>query len=262
MATPPGNFQHLVSLILSEQVEETITLDVTGMIHTTPSIVMTMRDHEGESGWFARPDRIITVLLMIMFVAKADGELTEVDFWNLYKGRVFPILYRTSSSPGVLSDVTKNVSVVFLYFRSGLGFSGRNAKVHRAGSGSRKVSAAERFKCLWNRTSHSALHRFSAPGDLFDHILDHIEVEDSTRCEPPPKSTLRPHVLKHISSPQPPGKCPSQSDTLPSADSPYPINDATSQPPSPVRGTTRHLPRSRPCFASASCSGRRLRPSH
>jgi chromatin structure-remodeling complex subunit RSC9 len=36
----------LVSLILSEQVEETVTIDVTGTIHTTPSVAVTMRAHE------------------------------------------------------------------------------------------------------------------------------------------------------------------------------------------------------------------------
>lgn len=42
----PATLKLLVSLLLSEQVEETVTLDVTGTVHTTPSASLLPRDHE------------------------------------------------------------------------------------------------------------------------------------------------------------------------------------------------------------------------
>ncbi|KAJ7110040.1 hypothetical protein C8R44DRAFT_634892 [Mycena epipterygia] len=248
----PSTVKLLVSLILSEQVEETVTLDVTGTIHTTPSIAVTMRDHELTKeeldGLLDQPEpQRCFEWMKIMFVAKTDGELTQVDFWNLYKDAFSP--YSTEHPLLVASDVIKNVSVVFTSAQAMVLQGEVQQKFVVRGVDRRKVSVAtERFKCLWNK-SQCLAPAFSAPGDLFDHVLDHIEVEDSTECacqwascpQPPlPKSALRPHVLTHISSPQPPNKHPSQSDTvtLPSADSPYPINNPTSRAPPPPRSTT------------------------
>jgi chromatin structure-remodeling complex subunit RSC9 len=42
----PGTLKLLVSLLLSEQVEETVSLDVGGTVHTVPALTVTTRDHE------------------------------------------------------------------------------------------------------------------------------------------------------------------------------------------------------------------------
>lgn len=42
----PGVLKLLVSLLLSEQSEETISIDVTGVVHTAPALTVTVRDHE------------------------------------------------------------------------------------------------------------------------------------------------------------------------------------------------------------------------
>ncbi|KAJ7161405.1 hypothetical protein C8R43DRAFT_333607 [Mycena crocata] len=246
----PGALRLLVSLILSEQVEETVTLDLTGTVHTTPSVAVTIRNHD------LTKDELDSLLsqpepqrcfewMKVMFVAKPDGELTQVDFWNLYKDAFSP--YSSEHPLLVASDVIKNVSVVFPSAQA-MVLQGEVQKFVVRGVDRRQVSvAAERFKCLWDNSKCRA-PAFAAPGDLFEHLLDHIAATDSTECpclwsscsQPSlPKAALRPHILTHISSPRPPDKPDSQSDTitLSSADSPYPINDPTSRPAPPPRRT-------------------------
>ncbi|KAJ7293158.1 hypothetical protein C8J57DRAFT_1268253 [Mycena rebaudengoi] len=251
----PSVLRLLVSLILNEQVEETVTLDVTGPVHTTPSVAVALRDHElteAELGSLipqAEPQRCFEWMKQ-MFVAKIDGELTQVDFWNLYKDAFSP--HAAEHPLLVASDVIKNVSLVFPQAQA-MVLQGDVQRFIVRGVDRRKVAvAAERFKCLWNN-SQCLAPPFTLPGDLFDHIQDHIATVDSRESpclwasctqSPLPKAALLPHILTHLSSLQPPVKHPSQSDTvtLPSADSPYPINDPTNRPPPPPRSTTFSFP--------------------
>ncbi len=46
-----------------------------------------------------------------MFIGKPDGELTQVDFWNLYKDVFAP--HQDKYPLLVASDVIKNVNLVF-----------------------------------------------------------------------------------------------------------------------------------------------------
>ncbi|KAJ6503358.1 hypothetical protein C8R47DRAFT_1105773 [Mycena vitilis] len=247
----PSVIRLLVSLILSEQVEETVTIDVTGTVHTTPSVAVTMRVHELTKEELDRllvlnePQRCFE-WMKIMFVSKPDGELTQVDFWNLYKDAFSP--HSIERPLLVASDVIKNVSSVFTSAQA-MVLQGDVQKFVVRGVDRRRVSVTtERFKCLWNKNQCSE-PAFANPGHLFDHILEHIANIDTPECPclwssctqaPLPKAALRPHILTHISSPVPPLKHPSQSDTitLPSADSPYPINNPTNRPPPPPRSTT------------------------
>ncbi|KAJ7207392.1 hypothetical protein B0H12DRAFT_1158813 [Mycena haematopus] len=250
-AQMPSVLRLLVNLILSEQVEETVTIDVTGTVHTAPIVAMTIRDHEltdeERDGLLTQsePQRCYD-WMKLMFVAKPDGELTQVDFWNLYKDAFSP--YSNEHPLLVASDVIKNVSVVFPSAQA-MVLQGNVQKFIVRGVDRRKVSVAtERFKCLWNR-SQCAAPAFMDPGHLFDHILDHLTATDESECPclwascpqtALPKAVLRPHILTHISSLQPPLKHPSQSDTitLSSPHAPYPIADPTSRPPPPPRSTT------------------------
>ncbi|KAJ6621182.1 hypothetical protein B0H10DRAFT_1875279 [Mycena sp. CBHHK59/15] len=247
----PSVLKLLVSLILSEQVEETVTIDVTGPVYTTPSVAVNIQDHELTKeeldGLLNQPEpQRCFEWMKVMFVAKPEGELTQVDFWNLYKDAFSP--HAAEHPLLVASDVIKNVSLVFPQAQA-MVLQGEVQKFIVRGVDRRKVSVApERFKCLWEK-SQCLAPAFGSPGDLFDHILDHVAAVDEREAPclwasctqaPLPKAALRPHILTHISSPQPPDKPPSQSDTvtLPSADSPYPIADPTSRPPPPPRSTT------------------------
>jgi len=100
------------------------------------------------------------------------------------------------------------------------------------------------WKCLWDHSQCPAA-AFTSPGQLYDHLLEHLTAADShespclwSSCSQTQltKSALRSHVLTHLST-QPSQQHPSQSDTitLPSADSPYPIENPTSRPPPPPR---------------------------
>ncbi|KAJ7170053.1 hypothetical protein C8R46DRAFT_1090983 [Mycena filopes] len=246
----PGVLKLLVSLILSEQVEETISLDVTGTVHTTPSAAVTIQPHQLTAdeleGLLATPEpqRCFDWMKM-MFVAKLDGEVTQVEFWTLYKDAFSP--FAAAHPLLVASDVIKHVSGVFPSAQA-MVLQGEVQKfIVRGVDRRREAVVPERFKCLWDKSQCRA-PAFAEPGHLFDHILDHITAMEASESpclwsscthSPLPKAALRPHILTHISSPEPPLKHPSQSDTitLPSADSPYPTSDPTSRPAPPPRST-------------------------
>jgi chromatin structure-remodeling complex subunit RSC9 len=183
-----------------------------------------------------------------MFVAKSDGELTQVDFWNLYKDTFNP--YGEKSALLVASDVIKNVNHVFPSAQAMVlpGLPGQQQRFIVRGVDRRKDAAVvERFKCQWDRGQCSAA-AFQAPGELYDHLLDHLvnlEGADNpclwSTCPQTdlPKSYLRSHILTHLSPSQLPQKHPSQSDTitLPHGASSYPVPDPTSRPIPPLRST-------------------------
>ncbi|KAG1894169.1 uncharacterized protein F5891DRAFT_1256403 [Suillus fuscotomentosus] len=111
----------------------------------------------------------------------------------------------------------------------------------------KNTEAAPRFKCLWERSQCSA-SPFEAPGELYDHLLQHLK--SSENPEPPclwatcplpstSKQRLRPHLLTHLSSSQPPAKHPSQDDTITitANGESYPFTDPTKRQPPPLRQT-------------------------
>jgi len=181
-----------------------------------------------------------------MFVAKTDGELTQVDFWNMYKDAFTPFAEQYPLL--VASDVIKNVNSVFPQAQAMV----LPAPVQRfvvRGVDRRKESAPnERYRCLWDRSQCPA-QPFSSLGELYDHVLEHLKVIETaespcswTLCPQRPLSNraLSLHVLTHLSSTQPTQKHPSQSDTitLPSEHFPYPTDSPTNRPLPPPRSTT------------------------
>ena len=180
-----------------------------------------------------------------MFVAKPEGELTQVDFWNLYKDVFVP--YQDQYHLLVASDVIKNVNVVFPQAQA-MVLPGPPQKFVVRGVDRRKDDRSnERFKCLWDR-SECDTSPFGSAGELCEHVLGHISsVEDDefsclwATCsrEPLPKPSLRAHVLTHLPSTQPPSKHPTQSDTitLSSLQHPYPIPNPTTRPLPPQKTT-------------------------
>jgi chromatin structure-remodeling complex subunit RSC9 len=184
--------------------------------------------------------------MKIMFVAKPEGELTQVDFWNLYKDIFVP--FQDRYVPLVASDVIKNVNVVFPQAQA-MVLPGPPQRFVVRGVDRRKDPVAdEKFKCLWDR-SGCASAAFLSPGDLYEHVLQHLI--DNENVELPclwascqhqslPKPSLQVHILTHLSSSQPLPKDPSQSDTitLPSEQYPYPTENPTQRPPPPPPKTT------------------------
>lgn len=183
-----------------------------------------------------------------MFIAKTDGELTQVDFWNLYKDTFNPYGERTALL--VASDVIKNVNHVFPSAQAMVlpGLPGQQQRFIVRGVDRRKdITTVERFKCQWDRGQCSGA-AFQEPAELYHHLLEHIlNLEGAghpclwSTCPQTglPVSHLRSHILTHLSTSQPPQKHPSQSDTitLPVSGGNYPVPDPTSRPIPPLRSS-------------------------
>ncbi|KAF9015635.1 hypothetical protein BDQ17DRAFT_1341399 [Cyathus striatus] len=233
----PVNAAHLLILHEQQILEENVSIDITGLVHVAQSTTVSQRDHELSKDELdgllekAEPHRCFD-WMKIMFVPKTDGELTQVDFWNLYKDAFSP--YQDKYPLLVASDVIKNVSLVFPQAQA-MVLQGPVQKFVVRGVDRRKeIAPIERFKCLWDRSQcHSSA--FSSPGELYDHLLEHLSASElaefpclwsACRQTSSPKAELRIH-----------SRDPSQSDTitLPSADSQYPIEDPTKRPVPPAR---------------------------
>ncbi|KAF9454113.1 hypothetical protein P691DRAFT_486934 [Macrolepiota fuliginosa MF-IS2] len=242
----------LVSFILHEQssVEENISLDVTGLVHTVASTATHTKDHELTQEELdgllelSEPQRCYE-WMKHMFVAKADGELTQVDFWNLYKDTFTP--HAEKCALLVASDVIKNVNNVFPQAQAMVLQGPVQRFVVRGVDRRKDATIVERFKCQWDRSQCQEV-AFQAPSDLYDHLLEHLVAADGAEhdcswatCSKTnlPKSQLRSHILTHLSTSQPLQKHPSQSDTitLPSSGAQFPIADPTSRPVPPLRST-------------------------
>ncbi|KAF9270607.1 hypothetical protein L218DRAFT_849400 [Marasmius fiardii PR-910] len=245
----PNILKILVNLLILEQVEESVTLDITGTVHTVPSTVYSTHDHELTK---AELDSLVDTpepqrcydWMKTMFVSKSDGELTQVDFWNFYKDTFTP--FADKHPLLVASDVIKNVNFVFPHAQA-MVIPGPPQRFIVRGVDRRKDTVvAERLKCLWDR-SQCPHPVFTSHSDLCKHLLAHLDSieETSMDCEclwsscaraGLTKKDLRLHVLTHLWSPQSPDKHPSQSDTitLSSPSAPYPIpKPTTRQPPAP-----------------------------
>ncbi|TFK36967.1 hypothetical protein BDQ12DRAFT_633361 [Crucibulum laeve] len=248
----PNVLKLLVSLLLHEQtqLEDKVMFDVTAPIYSVPSTTMAQRVHELTKEELdnlldkPEPQRCYD-WMKIMFVPKVDGELTQVDFWNLYKDAF--MAYQDQYPLLVASDVIKNVNFVFPQAQAMVLQGPVQRFVVRGVDRRKEMTANERFKCQWDRRQCPA-PVFSGAGDMYDHILEHIHASEKSEVpclwatcsrDQISKQDLRTHVLTHISSAQPPEKHPSQSDTitLPSASSPYPVNNPTTRPPPPPRST-------------------------
>lgn len=246
----PSTLRVLVSFLLSEQVEETVNLDISAASRAIPATTVVIPVHD------LTKEELETLVPMpepqrcyewmkIMFVATPDGELTQVDFWTLYKDAFTPFADRHPVL--VASDVIKNVNVVFPQAQAMVLPGPPQRFVVRGVDRCKNTEAAPRFKCLWERFQCPATP-FEAPGELYDHLLQHLE--SSENPEPPclwatcslpstSKQRLRPHVLTHLSSSQPPAKHPSQDDiiTVTADGESYPFTDPTKRRPPPLRQT-------------------------
>ncbi|KAI0375189.1 hypothetical protein BV20DRAFT_1040627 [Pilatotrama ljubarskyi] len=247
----PGTLRLLVSLILADQMEEDVSFEIGLPAYTAPAQSYTAKDHD------LTKEELDTLLTMpepqrcyewmkTMFVAKADGELTQVDFWNLYKDVFLP--YQDRYPLLVASDVIKNVTTVFPQAQAMVLPGPPQRFVVRGVDRRKDLSASAQFKCQWDRSQCSA-EAFASTGALYEHILDqHITPFEGTHmpclwatCQQSDitKAQMRGHVLTHLPDMQPPPKHPSQPDTvtLPAPGYPHPVPDPTTRPIPPARST-------------------------
>lgn len=180
-----------------------------------------------------------------MFVAKPEGELTQVDFWNLYKDTFTQ--HAEKNGLLVASDVIKNVNHVFPQAQAMVLQGPVQRFVVRGVDRRKETTTAERFKCQWDQ-GQCPETAFQAPTELYDHLLEHVVKLEGTEssclwaaCPQKhlPKTQLRFHILTHLSTNQLPQKHPSQSDliTLPLGGANHPVADPTSRPVPPLRST-------------------------
>jgi chromatin structure-remodeling complex subunit RSC9 len=171
--------------------------------------------------------------------------VTQVEFWNLYKDTFTPYIEKYPLL--VASDVIKNVNAVFPSAQA-MVLQDPVQRFVVQGVDRRKDSiAAERFRCLWDRSQCPAAP-FASASELYDHAMQHLVDTDASEspclwgpCSklPLPRSALQLHVLTHLSSTQLPPKPPSQSDTitLSSGESHFPMDNPILRPPPPPRST-------------------------
>ncbi|EIN13967.1 hypothetical protein PUNSTDRAFT_56613 [Punctularia strigosozonata HHB-11173 SS5] len=246
----PSVLRLLVSLLISEQAEETVTHTIGEPATTVPATVATTKVHELTEAEFnellpkPEPQRCYE-WMKIMFVAKSDGELTQVDFWNLYKDAFIP--HAESYPLLVASDVIKNVNVVFPQAQA-MVLPGPPQRFVVRGVARQTEDEDVRFKCLWNR-SQCPVETFNSPGELYEHLLEHIATADedascqwSSCAVQLPRPNLHTHVLTHVRSSQPPARHPLQGDfvTLPTQSATHPIPDPTTRPPPPTQAVVSY----------------------
>lgn len=250
----PSILRVLINILLAEQVQDTVADDVSGTVHVVPSTAAVNIDHEPTAeemqALAAEPEPERNKKWMsIMFVPKIGGEITQIDFYTLYKAAFSAYQNQPLLNPG---DIIKNVQTVFPQASAQVAETGGIVRYIIAGIARRtSFEAADRFRCKWDR-GQCDTPAFPGAAPLQEHILEHLkgpESEDASveipcswaKCEagPFPRSRLRAHVLTHLPASQRPAKDPSQSDdiTLPAANSPYPTAVPTQRPPPPPRRT-------------------------
>lgn len=183
-----------------------------------------------------------------MFVLSPEGELTQVEFFQLYSVTFTP--FGEASPLLAPADVIKNVNVVYPSAQALL-LPGPPQKFVVRGVARKQVKLPnqDRYKCQWDRGQCPNPFSAQNPGDLYDHILSaHLSHGDSasgsqnclwTSCTQGPVSLklLRSHVLTHIPLTQPFPKHSSQSDvvTLPDPGHQHPVDDPTKRTLVPPR---------------------------
>ncbi|KAF8832084.1 hypothetical protein HHX47_DHR1000969 [Lentinula edodes] len=242
----PSVLRILVTLLLLDQVQENVTLDITGDYHTVPSAVLSTKDHELNK---TELDGLLPIhepkrcfdWLALMFVKRPGGEITQVDLWNLYKDA-----FELCQDPPMLpaSEVIKNATTMF--GTQSLVIQGPPTKFIIQDIDRRKDTIlADKLKCQWNRSQCTA-PPLSTAAELCEHVLQHVksyDVEGEAAClwstcpvDKIPQDRFRAHVLTHFWQAHIPAeRNPSQSDTItisPATNHPDP-NPTQRNPPLP-----------------------------
>ena len=233
-ADMPSTLRLLISFIISEQAEETKTIDISASKHFAPSIRYRSVDYElmGEEleriGSMPEPERCYQWYEMaslvyplcitnqdchrmrVMFIAQTDAELTQVEFWSSYKDLFTP--YQDRSPLLAASDVIKNVSSVFGLAQAMVLPGPQQRFVIRGITHQKALVPEERFKCLWDRGSCPS-QALDGPEALYAHIQTHLDSDipsasdgaqawacswSSCYRSAPSKDSLLPHIWTHV----------------------------------------------------------------
>lgn len=140
-----------------------------------------------------------------MFIPDPEGQLTQVEFWNLYKDTFSA--HQEQHPLLVASDVIKNVSIVFPHAQA-MVIPGDPPRYTVKGVNRRKIEIpVERYKCHWDCSQCTALPCQTAE-ELYRHIMNHMSnlSEEFKSClwancqySASSRSALELHVRTHIS---------------------------------------------------------------
>lgn len=142
-----------------------------------------------------------------VLVVKATGEMTQVDFWNLYKDAFLPYSDQYPLLPA--ADIIKGVAQVFPNTHA-MVLPGPPPKFVVRGVDRRRE---ERLVCRWDRAQCTA-PPFDTHAELVAHVRSHVDArgeDDNTLClwggcAQPAQTTraLWAHVATHVQSALPP----------------------------------------------------------
>jgi chromatin structure-remodeling complex subunit RSC9 len=148
--------------------------------------------------------------LKSLFFARQDGELTQVEFWNLYKDTFTPFESQQPALPA--AEVIKNVTVVFPKAQAMvIGAGTPQSRFVIRGIDRRKVDIImSRFQCQWGDPP-CGNEGNTEPQSLYDHLLEHGAQQSSHKClwanctvESHDAAALRLHLLTHVPPPNAP----------------------------------------------------------
>jgi chromatin structure-remodeling complex subunit RSC9 len=142
-----------------------------------------------------------------MFVGRLNGEVTQVDFWNLYKEAFSAHISTQPMLPA--AEVIKNVTVVFPQAQA-MVLPGTTPRFVIRGIDRRKaVATVPRLQCKWERGTCTSTPPETAQL-LYEHLLEHVNAieGDSLGCtwttctfQTSTKNLLHRHLLTHIPPP-------------------------------------------------------------
>ncbi|KAF8182010.1 hypothetical protein BJ912DRAFT_978775 [Pholiota molesta] len=214
--------------------------------HPPPSVSQPTPDYEltkeelDELGAKPEPQRY-NEWMKAMFVYKAEGEIKQTAFWNLYQNTFTPFI-KTRPLLDALDGIS-SIPEVFPQARIMVS-EGHPQRYVIQGLDRRKASATKKtHRCEWDR-GRCPTQAFASDTDFSDHVLAHLASADSNNwsclwasCPQPPlpKQALTLHVFgAHLPSMQFSQKHPIQGDVIasPSKNGPSPTEPLSTCLPS------------------------------
>lgn len=186
-----------------------------------------------------------------MFEVSPNGEVSQVELWNLYKDAFQP--YPLPVAMLQPQDFIRNVQICFPTTQPMVAQPSNKFVVR----GLQRIQEAknDRFQCLWDRSKCDHVP-FASAHELYEHLLEHVASAEGsdTSCllatcsqGPAPKQQLRAHLLTHLPPSSPPEMPESQSTSITlSVDSkthPLPNPTARAPPPPPNASIVCKVPR-------------------
>jgi len=138
-----------------------------------------------------------------VFEVVPHAEMTQVDFWNLYKGAFAP--YGLDNMLPA-TDLIKLVTTIFPQANAMVlpGVNGKPPKFVIRGLERRRASADNRTKCQWDRW-RCQVPPFASPSLLYAHVKSHTEPVPTTKClwgscahESKTTALFGAHLLTHL----------------------------------------------------------------